>query len=198
MARRTLYPTTPGETAVDRLLNQTLPNIIKEERARSEREELRQEEKARYEAEFKYRVARDTKTDLDNFTSDFNNYYMATMRDKEDKNYDGGRITLGIEMRYKALNDYTSELPKLSLNNQSYFKGKTTESSIISGVQQGIIAEVKMLISDFKKYNDDFIVLFTGGDAAFFEKELKSSIFADQFLVLKGLNEILDYNADFK
>ena len=92
MARRTLYPTTPGETAVDRLLNQTLPNIIKEERARSEREELRQEEKARYEAEFKYRVARDTKTDLDNFTSDFNNYYMATMRDKEDKNYDGGSI----------------------------------------------------------------------------------------------------------
>ena len=55
-----------------------------------------------------------------------------------------------------------------------------------------------MFISDFKKYNDDFIVLFTGGDAAFFEKELKSSIFADQFLVLKGLNEILDYNADFK
>ena len=32
------------------------------------------------------------------------------------------------------------------------------------------------------------------GDASFFEKELKSSIFADQFLVLKGLNEILDYN----
>lgn len=92
MARRTLYPTTPGETAVDRLLNQTLPNIIKEERARSEREELRQEEKARYEAEFQYRVARDTKTDLDNFTSDFNNYYIAAMRDKEDKNYDGGNI----------------------------------------------------------------------------------------------------------
>ena len=116
----------------------------------------------------------------------------------KNKNYDGGRITLGLEMRYKALRDYTSELPKLSLNNKSYFKGKTTETSIISGVQQGIIAEVKMLISDFKKYNDDFIVLFTGGDAAFFEKELKSSIFADQFLVLKGLNEILDYNADFK
>ena len=116
----------------------------------------------------------------------------------KNKNYDGGRITLGLEMRYKALSDYTSELPKLSLNNKSYFKGKTTETSIISGVQQGIIAEVKMLISDFKKYNDDFIVLFTGGDSAFFEKELKSSIFADQFLVLKGLNEILDYNADFK
>jgi hypothetical protein len=28
----------------------------------------------------------------------------------------------------------------------------------------------------------------------FFEKELKISIFADPFLVLKGLNEILDFN----
>jgi hypothetical protein len=45
VARRTLYPTTPGETAIDRLLNQTLPNILKEERARQEREELREEEK---------------------------------------------------------------------------------------------------------------------------------------------------------
>ena len=41
MARRPLYPRTQGETAIDRLLNQTLPNIIKEESARNEREELR-------------------------------------------------------------------------------------------------------------------------------------------------------------
>ena len=74
------------------------------------------------------------------------------------------------------------------------FKGDTTEKSIISGVQQGILAEVRTLISDFEENNEDFILVFTGGNASFFEKELKSSIFADQFLVLKGLNEILDYN----
>jgi hypothetical protein len=92
MARRTLYPTTPGETAIDRLLNQTLPNILKEERARQEREELREEEKARYQAEFQYRVERDTKTDRDNFNSQFDNYYLAAMEDKENKNFDGGNI----------------------------------------------------------------------------------------------------------
>ena len=112
----------------------------------------------------------------------------------KNKNYKGGRITLGVDMRYKALNNYTSKLPKLSLKEESSFKGKTTETSIISGVQQGVLSEVRLLISDFREYNDDFIVVFTGGDSAFFEKELKSSIFADQFLVLKGLNEILDYN----
>tara|TARA_B100000965_G_scaffold218379_1_gene182747 strand:+ start:145 stop:855 length:711 start_codon:yes stop_codon:yes gene_type:complete len=110
------------------------------------------------------------------------------------KTYHGGRITLGIEMRYKALNKHTSKLPNLELSEKSFFKGDTTENSIISGVQQGILAEVRTLISDFEKFNNDFIVLFTGGDSSFFEKELKNTIFADQFLVLKGLNEILDYN----
>ena len=36
--------------------------------------------------------------------------------------------------------------------------------------------------------------MLTGGDYLFFEKELKSSIFAHPYLVLKGLNEILDFN----
>ena len=74
------------------------------------------------------------------------------------------------------------------------FIGTDTKSSIISGVQQGILSEVLTLISDYKKQNNDFIVVFTGGDCLFFEKELKSSIFADPYLVLKGLNEILEFN----
>ncbi len=37
-------------------------------------------------------------------------------------------------------------------------------------------------------------VLMTGGDFQLFEKGLKNSIFVDPDLVLKGLNEILDYN----
>ena len=112
----------------------------------------------------------------------------------KDKVHEGGRISPGIEMRYKSLHSFTSKLPSLSLKPNSIFKGNNTNESIISGVQQGILAEVRALISDFRKYNNDFVVVFTGGNASFFEKELKSSIFADQFLVLKGLNEILDYN----
>jgi len=113
--------------------------------------------------------------------------------DKE-QTYHGGRITLGFDMRYKALNHFTSNLPMLSMQKTSFFKGNNTESSIISGVQQGILSEVRELISDYRKQNNDFIVVFTGGDYAFFEKELKSSIFANPYLVLKGLNEILDFN----
>lgn len=43
MARRTLYPTLPGESAVDRLLNQTLPQLVKDRQASAERAQQRQD-----------------------------------------------------------------------------------------------------------------------------------------------------------
>ena len=39
-----------------------------------------------------------------------------------------------------------------------------TRESIISGVQQGILSELKLIISDLKKENEDLIVIVTGGD----------------------------------
>ena len=110
------------------------------------------------------------------------------------KVYKGGRISPGIRMRYKALNQFTSNLPLCELSENSMLLGNDTNSSIISGVQQGILAEVKEIINIYKMENKDTIIAVTGGDCFFFEKELKSSIFANPFLVMEGLNEILDYN----
>ena len=45
------------------------------------------------------------------------------------------------------------------------------------------------------KFGDVEIVM-TGGDASFFENEVKNSIFADAFFTLRGLNAILKVNAD--
>jgi len=177
MARRTLYPTTPGETAIDRLLNQTLPNILKEERARSEREELREEEKARYQAEFQYRVARDTKTDLDNFTSDFNNYYLATMRDKEDKNYDGGSIHIlekhvnDNKFATESQLDMVKTLKSDLLNGQGFadridFNTKTINSTDASKIEK------------YNSYINNLEILNTYGtqtQKADFEKSIENS-----------------------
>jgi len=110
------------------------------------------------------------------------------------KIYKGGRISLGIAMRYKALNQFTSNLPMCELSDSSMTMGYDTSSSIISGVQQGILAEVREIINVYKMENKDTIIIVTGGDCFFFESELKSSIFANPFLVMEGLNEILDYN----
>ena len=110
------------------------------------------------------------------------------------KNYHGGRISPGIEMRFLALHTFTSKLPLLQQENIYSYIGNDTESSIISGVQEGIMSEIKSIISEYKSKNSNIIIVFTGGDCFFFEKELKNSIFANPNLVLIGLNEILDYN----
>jgi len=112
----------------------------------------------------------------------------------KEKVYKGGRISPGIAMRYKALHQFTNQLPLCSYSPESSLMGYDTESSIISGVQQGILTEVREIINVYKKENKETIISVTGGDCFFFEKELKNSIFANPFLVMEGLNKILDYN----
>ena len=108
--------------------------------------------------------------------------------------YLGGRISPGLKMRYQALHHFTAKLPELTIQKEFPVLGNDTDSSIISGVQVGVLSEIQTVITDFKKENDDLFVIITGGDTFFFENALKSTIFADQDLVLKGLNEILKYN----
>ena len=52
----------------------------------------------------------------------------------------------------------------------------------------------KSLKSIAEVTNKEIIISVTGRDCFFFEKAFKNSIFANPFLVMKGLNEILDYN----
>ncbi|MES2138887.1 MAG: type III pantothenate kinase [Bacteroidota bacterium] len=107
----------------------------------------------------------------------------------------GGAISPGLKMRFKSLNTFTSKLPLLDVNeNFDTLIGTTTAESILSGVEIGITAEVEGLIDGYKQLFPDINVVLTGGDANFFEKRLKRRIFTDSFLILKGLNCILDHN----
>ena len=108
--------------------------------------------------------------------------------------YQGGTISPGIVMRFKALHTFTDRLPLVNFDNYQGLFGKTTEEAIMLGVMNGIMAEVKGVISGFEKQFPGLNIVLTGGDMHFFDKELKSSIFADHFFTLKGLNVILDFN----
>ena len=108
--------------------------------------------------------------------------------------YISGKLSPGIEMRYKALHTFTDKLPLVKKENIVPAIGADTDLSIISGVQNGILSEVKSIISEYRLKKPNTIFIMTGGDLFFFEKELKSSIFANSNLVLIGLNEILDFN----
>ena len=108
--------------------------------------------------------------------------------------YLGGTISLGLEMRFKALNQFTGKLPLLNKKEDYHIIAKTTEDAIISGVQNGIIFETDSYIYKLKERYEDLKVILTGGDAIFFDKKLKNAIFVNLNLNFIGLNRILEYN----
>ena len=108
--------------------------------------------------------------------------------------YQGGSISPGVQMRLETLNKQTQRLPLVDLPEKVHMTGKNTTQCIQSGVLNGVLSELDGMIDHYKSQYSDLKVLFTGGDYQIFDKELKNSIFVDSDLVLKGLNEILDYN----
>ena len=111
--------------------------------------------------------------------------------------YRGGNISPGMDMRFKALNQFTNKLPKYSASDTFAEIGVNTETAIVSGVVRGILYELEGYISNFSKNFKDLKIIITGGDANFFVKNLKKTIFVIPNLVLLGLNNILQYNEKF-
>lgn len=112
-----------------------------------------------------------------------------------DKIYKGGGISPGITLRFKSLNDYTSKIPLLKPQEIMYLIGNNTEQSVLSGVMNGTIEEIKGIIDLYSGQYEKLKVVMTGGDLVYFEKTLKNIIFAVPNLVLYGLNEILEHHA---
>ena len=110
--------------------------------------------------------------------------------------YLGGAISPGLKMRFNSLNYFTANLPLLEIDELTDFIGKNTKESINSGVINGAIQEIDGVINQYKKKFLDLTVVLTGGDTNFLAKQLKSSIFANQNLLLQGLNRILIHNTD--
>jgi len=109
--------------------------------------------------------------------------------------YFGGNISPGLTLRYKALNYFTGNLPLLQADiNFETLSGDSTNTAIQAGVQNGIIFECRSYIEEYSKKYENLKVIFTGGDTNFFANRLKKNIFAEENLVLIGLNKILQYN----
>lgn len=110
--------------------------------------------------------------------------------------YEGGAISPGVNMRFKALNNYTAKLPLLQASGIELpqLTGNSTANSILSGVLNGVLNEVKGIINEYESRYANLKIIITGGDAPFFVSNLKNDIFARQNLVLEGLNIILQHN----
>lgn len=114
----------------------------------------------------------------------------------KDKKYLGGAISPGIAMRYRALNAFISKLPLLKKRHITDFIGRNTDTSMHSGVVNGVYNEIMGLINQYKAGYQDLTIVLTGGDTKFLAEQLKSVIFAHPNFVLEGLHTILIYNLE--
>ena len=112
-----------------------------------------------------------------------------------DNTFRGGCISPGMKTRFRALHDYTACLPLCGPTESGELQGLTTEEAIRLGVMNSLTFEIEGYMARMEKKIDDLCVIFTGGDAKYFAKRIKNTIFANCNLVFCGLDRILEYNA---
>jgi type III pantothenate kinase len=112
-----------------------------------------------------------------------------------DGHFRGGVISPGLNLRFRALHEFTARLPMGTAVSPVGFPATTTPDAVNSGVVQGAIYELDGYISSCLERYPGLRVLLTGGDANFFADQLKNCIFVVPKLVYTGLHRILQHNA---
>lgn len=108
--------------------------------------------------------------------------------------YWGGNIAAGLDIRLRAISEFTQKLPLVEAQLDSPILGNDTQSALLSGALYGIVFEIDGYINLLKIKYPQLLVFLTGGSIFYFETKLKYAIFAERNLVLIGLNRILRYN----
>jgi type III pantothenate kinase len=112
----------------------------------------------------------------------------------EQNQFIGGAISPGLSMRLKALHQFTNALPLIDFDeNYENLTGKNTKDSILSGALIGAVCEVESMIQQYQNAYSILKIVFTGGNANYLCKQLKNRFFADEHLILKGLNAVLNF-----
>ncbi|MCW5920969.1 MAG: type III pantothenate kinase [Saprospiraceae bacterium] len=112
--------------------------------------------------------------------------------------YLGGNIAPGARMRIQAMHHFTARLPEVAMQMPDDFVGHSTETALQNGALRGAVLEIRGFVHLFEQRlgeSADLQVIFTGGDAVFFQSHLNMpNAFVEPDLTLFGLNHILNYN----
>ena len=107
----------------------------------------------------------------------------------------GGPISPGMQLRFKAMHEHTALLP---LCKPTHDKLKIvcddTVECLQSGVQLGVLYEIKEFIKLYSLKFNDLNVFITGGDNIFLQNKLDFCSFASSNFMFNGLRLILEYN----
>lgn len=104
-----------------------------------------------------------------------------------DNHFAGGNISPGVEMRLAALHEHTARLPRVAAQGETPLLGFDTITAMRSGVMHGIAYEIEGYIRRLEQQYVGICTFLTGGDRPDFLVSPKSRIFADDYLVSRGL-----------
>jgi type III pantothenate kinase len=109
--------------------------------------------------------------------------------------YLGGSIAPGIQIAAEALYLKTAKLPRIEIKKPQHAIGRTTVTSMQSGLYFGYIGLVSNIIREIsKELGENIKVVATGSFASQIYPDLKIISDLDPYLVLEGLRIIHDRN----
>jgi type III pantothenate kinase len=106
----------------------------------------------------------------------------------------GGAISPGMDMRFRSMHEYTALLPLVKPEWHFPIIAYDTKTNLQSGVIAGITYEIDGFINYYNSKYNNLNVVLTGGNSAYFARQLKNRIFADQDFLFKGLYAISEVN----
>ena len=106
----------------------------------------------------------------------------------------GGGISPGMDMRFKAMHDFTAMLPLEKETWNFPLIGYDTRTNLQSGVLNGMAAEIDGIIQKYEERFANFNVVLTGGNSSYFAGQLKTRTFADHNFLFKGLYALSQLN----
>jgi type III pantothenate kinase len=109
--------------------------------------------------------------------------------------FQGGLISPGIDMRFRAMHEFTAALPLVKFNDSVTFPGKSSMESMQLGVYQSIMNELNGYFGSLSEQYPDLLIVDASGFPLDFDKASNYKIFAQPNLVLYGLDVIAKYNA---
>ncbi|MDD2983142.1 MAG: type III pantothenate kinase [Crocinitomicaceae bacterium] len=110
--------------------------------------------------------------------------------------YLGGSISPGLNMRYRAMHEFTAGLPLVNNFKPAKLIGKSTVDCMHIGVMRGMQAELDSFIKTYTSEYQDLDIFITGGDAHYFDFDTKNNIFVNENITIYGLFITLQAHAN--
>lgn len=106
--------------------------------------------------------------------------------------YHGGNIAPGLQMRIRAMHEFTARLPEVSVEMPLDPVGRSTETALQNGALRGAVLEIEGFAQKFRHSTGPLRTVLTGGDADFLKLHLNiPNLTLQNDLTLFGLNYIL-------